>query len=78
MGLELVKVNNSGIIKFLKNISPPILWQYLYKNLVVGQVDKAYAYNPHYQQWLEPDFVSRYQAIKERTGCEDRNYNRAF
>jgi O-methyltransferase len=73
MKLATLKVNTSGFIGFLKLISPPFLWKFLYKKFVIKNIHDSYAYNPHYSPWLEKCFASMALGVRGNTGLKPQS-----
>ena len=71
--IELIRTNKIHFIKFAKGILPPIVWQSLYKLLVVRNIDQGDLYKPFYSPWLENDFISEFKAIKPYTLCSQES-----
>jgi O-methyltransferase len=57
------------LVEVLRAVTPPLLWRFLYRRLVVGAIADAERYAPFYSPWLEPPFQQRYRAIEARTLC---------
>jgi len=51
----------------MKALTPPFIWNALYRALVVRGVDGAARYRPQYSPWFEPEFLKLYQEIKPHT-----------
>lgn len=68
MKLATLKVNASDKVRVLKSAVPPALWKTAYRMLVIKQIPNAYAYDPHYSPWLEPEFARRARSVKGNTG----------
>ena len=69
MQFELLNVNNNTLVSLLKSATPPIIWNFLYRTLVIKNIAHADSYHPHYQQWREDDFKKLYTEIRHNTGC---------
>lgn len=52
---------------------PPIVWNALYRRLVVGDIPSRGCYQPHYAPWLEAEFAARFQAWRGRTEVSAAN-----
>ncbi len=50
-----------------KAMTPPFIWNALYKNLIVGDIPDAGLYRPHYAPWTAPEFAARFAAIRPYT-----------
>lgn len=68
MKLATLKVNASDKVRVLKSAVPPALWKAAYRALVIKEIPNAYAYDPHYSPWLEPEFAERARSVKGNTG----------
>ena len=73
MKLATLKVNASDKVRILKSAVPPVLWKAAYRALVIKQIPNAYAYDPHYSPWLEPEFTDRAQSVKGNTGLRPQS-----
>jgi len=54
-------------VRFLKALTPPVLWQFAYRRLVVRGIDGASSYRPQFSPWLEHDFQVLYRPIRPHT-----------
>ena len=68
MNIATLKISNSNIVAFLKSLTPPFLWQSLYRYLVIKNIQQASCYNPHFSPWLETDFQLRVADVHAHTG----------
>lgn len=68
MKLSTLKVTASKNIGAIKKIVPPLLWQAAYRLAVIKDIPNAYAYEPHYSPWLEPEFQARARSVEGNTG----------
>jgi O-methyltransferase len=68
MNLATLKISNSRMVAFIKSLCPPLLWNFLYKKLIVKKIPNAFCYSPHYSPWLEKDFQLRVDNIHALTG----------
>jgi len=71
--LELIRTTKIPFITVAKAITPPIIWQMLYKFLIVRNITRSECYKPFYSPWLEAVFVREYQTIKQYTLCPIEN-----
>ncbi len=51
----------------VKSITPPIIWRYIHRKLIVGSIPDAERYQPFYSPWLSADFVEFYHKISPFT-----------
>jgi O-methyltransferase len=65
--LSMLQTQQMPWVQALKSITPPILWRFAYRQLVVRDIDGADRYEPQYCPWLEPEFKIRYEEIKSYT-----------
>jgi len=68
MNIATLKISNSRIVAFLKNLTPPVLWSFIYKSLIVKNIPYADCYSPHFSPWLEKDFMLRVEGVHAYTG----------
>jgi O-methyltransferase len=68
MNIATLKISNSNTIAFLKSLTPPFLWQGLFKYFVIKNIPHANCYHPHYSPWLEKDFQLRVADVHAHTG----------
>jgi O-methyltransferase len=54
-------------VPIAKAISPPVLWQALYRLLVIRDIPDADRYAPHYRPWLAPEYRALYRDIEPYT-----------
>jgi O-methyltransferase len=50
-------------------LTPPVIWNALYRWLVVKDIKGAEYYRPRYSPWLEDGFTAEYARIKNLTWC---------
>lgn len=67
--VALARTSESRFVAAAKAVVPPLLWQFLYRLLVVGRVDHRDRYRPFYSPWLEPRFLSEFEAVRPYTLC---------
>ena len=67
--IELIRTTKIPFIPIAKAITPPIIWQMIYRLLIVRNITGAEKYRPFYSPWLEAEFLSEYQKIKPYTLC---------
>lgn len=48
-------------VEMAKAITPPIVWQYIYKKLVIRDISLAEQYKPNYSPWLSRQFMELFQ-----------------
>ena len=63
MPLATLNLTNSKLIRFLKGIIPPFLYNFLYKNIIVGDIPSKEFYNLHYQPWDEHKFKRKFNNL---------------
>lgn len=68
MKLVTLKISNSHVISFLKSLCPPLVWNLLYKKLIIKDIPNAKAYSPHYSPWLEDNFSLKADQVHKFTG----------
>lgn len=61
MQIETLRTTRMSWAKRAKSLAPPLLWQALYKRLVIKDVPDANLYRPHFQPWLAPEFSSMFK-----------------
>ena len=69
MNVGRLNVTGSNFIQGMKTITPPSLWAWVYRKLVIKDIPGSEAYAPHYQPWREPQYKAEYQTIQGRTAC---------
>ena len=69
MDIARANVQGNNFIKYAKAMTPPAVWGWLYRKLVIKDIPHSHAYAPHYQPWREPQFMAEYATIQNRTGC---------
>lgn len=57
-------VNNAEFIQVAKMVTPPIIWQALYRMLVVRGIQDAERYGRVYEPWRDPEFLTKYNELK--------------
>lgn len=67
MKIATLNLGHSKFIDFCKNACPPIIWNFLYHKIVVGQIPDAVNYFPHYSPWLDPKFAREIEPLKKYT-----------
>jgi O-methyltransferase len=65
--LSMLQTGKMPWIGALKAVTPPVLWQLAYRNLVVRDIAGAASYRPYFSPWLEPDFQARYERVRPHT-----------
>jgi O-methyltransferase len=65
--LSLWQTQQMPLVQAIKSLTPPLLWNALYRAFVVRNVDGAARYRPQYSPWLEPEFKATYEAIRPHT-----------
>lgn len=68
MELATFKINTSKTISMVKAVVPPIVYQALYRKLIVKGIPSNFAYKPHYSPWLEPGFQEMVERVRGNTG----------
>ena len=65
--LALVQTKHLPFVKVAKSLTPPVVWQMLYKRLVVRDIADADRYGMVYQPWLDPASRALQARIDART-----------
>jgi O-methyltransferase len=62
--LKIPLLNSYGTAfkSFIKGLTPPFLYNFLYLHIIVGKIPSAKMYKPHYQPWRELRFKKKYNA----------------
>jgi O-methyltransferase len=69
MRVATLQTSRIPILRAARAITPPVLWEALYRSLVVRSIPDANCYRPHFSPWLAPDFMSLYESIRPFTSC---------
>ena len=56
-----------SLAALVKSVTPPAVWQQIYRRLVVGGIADAERYKPFYSPWLAADFQALYREISPYT-----------
>lgn len=67
--IALWNIGKAPLVQGLKAVTPPVVWQFLYRRLVAGSIPDAERYAPFYSPWLEPQFDALYRIVGQRTLC---------
>lgn len=59
-----------GWVQLAKALTPPVVWHALYRHLVVGKIEDADCYAPHFSPWLKPEFLADFAKVQTRTLCD--------
>ncbi|MDQ2859257.1 MAG: TylF/MycF family methyltransferase [Pseudomonadota bacterium] len=65
--LALVHTKHLPLVQVAKSVTPPILWQMLYRAFVIRDIADGDRYGTVYQPWLEPHFKALHLRIDART-----------
>jgi O-methyltransferase len=65
--ISLFQAKHVPIVKIAKAITPPVIWQWIYKVLVIKNIPDAERYGMVYRPWLESDKNEVYERCKSRT-----------
>ncbi len=67
MSIATLRTTRMPWVEIARSITPPVLWQALYKRLVVKSVADAELYKPNFSPWRAPWFQDIYCGISPHT-----------
>lgn len=64
---ERMRSTRMGWVPLAKSLAPPVMWQAVFKALVIKDIPDADRYQPFYSPWLAPEFVALYEDARPYT-----------
>lgn len=65
--IALLEIGGNYFIGLAKKWMPPVIWNFLYRKLVVRNISDAQCYGMVFQPWLIPTRAHTYQLIQKKT-----------
>jgi O-methyltransferase len=65
--MALWNARGMPVVQIAKALTPPVIWQFLYRMLVIRNIPDAERYGMVYQPWKSPESVAQYNRVRNRT-----------
>lgn len=65
--VALLEIGSNSLVDLAKKWTPPIIWSFLYRKLVVRNIPDAFCYGMVYQPWLTPDRAAAHRRVHKNT-----------
>jgi len=59
-----LKTSSISLADLARLLTPPALWEPIYRRMIIGAIPHAERYRPRYSPWLAPDFQALYREIR--------------